>query len=56
MTITDALDMRALAQGAAQIVDAVAALRAGEDVLLGTADDARSSGWRRASRRRSGAA
>ena len=32
--------MRALAQGSAQIVDAIAALRAGEDVLLGTADEA----------------
>ena len=32
--------MHALAQGSAQIVDAIAALRAGEDVLLGTADDA----------------
>ena len=40
LTITDALDMRALAQGAAQIVDAIAALRAGEDLLLGTADEA----------------
>ena len=40
MTVTDALDMRALAQGSAQIIDAVAALRAGEDVLLGTADEA----------------
>jgi beta-N-acetylhexosaminidase len=39
VTVTDALDMRALAQGSAQIVDAVAALRAGEDVLLGTADE-----------------
>jgi beta-N-acetylhexosaminidase len=39
VTISDALDMRALAQGSAQIVDAVAALRAGEDVLLGTADE-----------------
>ncbi len=39
VTITDALDMRALAQGSAQIVDAIAALRAGEDVLLGTADE-----------------
>ena len=35
MTVTDAMDMRALAQGSAQIVDAIAALRAGEDVLLG---------------------
>jgi beta-N-acetylhexosaminidase len=40
VTVTDALDMRALAQGSAQIVDAVAGLRAGEDVLLGTADEA----------------
>jgi beta-N-acetylhexosaminidase len=40
VTVTDALDMRALAQGSAQIVDAVVALRAGEDVLLGTADEA----------------
>jgi beta-N-acetylhexosaminidase len=40
VTVTDALDMRALAQGAAQIVDAIAALQAGEDVLLGTADEA----------------
>ena len=39
VTVTDALDMRALAQGSAQIVDAVVALRAGEDVLLGTADE-----------------
>ena len=40
VTVTDALDMHALAQGSAQIVDAIAALRAGEDVLLGTVDDA----------------
>ena len=39
VTVTDALDMHALAQGSAQIVDAIAALRAGEDVLLGTADE-----------------
>jgi beta-N-acetylhexosaminidase len=39
VTVTDALDMRALAQGSAQIVDAVTALQAGEDVLLGTADE-----------------
>jgi beta-N-acetylhexosaminidase len=39
VTVTDALDMRALAQGSAQVVDAIAALRAGEDVLLGTADE-----------------
>jgi len=40
VTVTDALDMRALAQGSAQIVDAIVALRAGEDVLLATADEA----------------
>jgi beta-N-acetylhexosaminidase len=40
VTVTDALDMHALAQGSAQIVDAITALRAGEDVLLGTADEA----------------
>ena len=39
VTVSDALDMHALAQGSAQIVDAVVALRAGEDVLLGTADE-----------------
>ncbi len=39
VTITDALDMHALAQGSAQVVDAIAALRAGEDLLLGTADE-----------------
>ncbi len=39
VTISDALDMRALAQGAAQVVDAIAALRAGEDVLLGKGDE-----------------
>jgi beta-N-acetylhexosaminidase len=39
VTVTDALDMNALAQGSAQIVDAIAALRAGEDVLLGTGDE-----------------
>ena len=39
VTVTDALDMHALAQGSAQVVDAIAALRAGEDLLLGTADD-----------------
>jgi beta-N-acetylhexosaminidase len=38
LAITDALDMAALAQGSAQIVDAITALRAGEDLLLGTAD------------------
>ena len=40
VTVSDALDMHALAQGSGQIVDAIAALRAGEDVLLGTADEA----------------
>lgn len=39
VTVSDALDMKALAQGSAQIVDAVAALRAGEDVLLGTPEE-----------------
>jgi beta-N-acetylhexosaminidase len=39
VTVTDALDMHALAQGSAQIVDAIAALRAGEDVLLGAPDE-----------------
>lgn len=38
LSITDALDMRSLAQGAAQIVDVIVALRAGQDLLLGTAD------------------
>jgi beta-N-acetylhexosaminidase len=38
LAITDALDMHALAQGAAQIVNAICALRAGEDLLLGTVD------------------
>ncbi len=36
VTITDALDMKALAQGPAQLVEAVAAVRAGQDLLLGT--------------------
>ncbi len=38
LAITDALDMRAVAQGAAQVVDVITAVRAGEDLLLGTAD------------------
>ena len=38
VTITDAFDMGAITQGAGQIVDAVAALRAGVDLLLLTAD------------------
>jgi beta-N-acetylhexosaminidase len=37
VVITDALDMRALAQGTAQIVDVIAAVRAGVDLLLLTA-------------------
>jgi beta-N-acetylhexosaminidase len=36
--ITDALDMKALSQGAAQIVDVIAAVRSGVDLLLMTAD------------------
>lgn len=40
VVISDALDMGAITQGAGQIVDAVAALRAGVDLLLLTADDA----------------
>ena len=38
VSITDALDMAALAQGAAQAVDIIAAVRAGIDLLLATAD------------------
>ena len=38
LALTDALDMLALAQGAAQVDNAVAALAAGEDLLLGTPD------------------
>lgn len=34
VAITDALDMRALAQGPAQVLDVLAALRAGADLLL----------------------
>jgi beta-N-acetylhexosaminidase len=34
LVITDALDMRALAQGPGQILDVIAALRAGADLLL----------------------
>ncbi len=40
VTITDALDMAALAQGAGQIVDALAALNAGVDLLLCGPDEA----------------
>ena len=38
LAITDALDMGALAQGAAQIVNAIKAVTAGQDLLLGTPD------------------
>ena len=38
LTISDALDMRALAQGPDQAVDVVAAIRAGVDLLLASAD------------------
>lgn len=38
VTITDALDMKALAQGAGQVVDVIAALRAGVDLLLCSRD------------------
>ncbi|HET6772048.1 MAG TPA: glycoside hydrolase family 3 N-terminal domain-containing protein, partial [Acidimicrobiales bacterium] len=55
VSITDAMDMRALAQGAAQIVDAIAALRAGVDLLLLTPDRAAQrrleEGLRQAARR-----
>ena len=38
VTISDALDMRALAQGPDQAVDVIAAVRAGVDLLLAAAD------------------
>jgi beta-N-acetylhexosaminidase len=38
LVITDALDMKALAQGPAQVVDVIAAVNAGADLLLGTVD------------------
>ncbi len=38
VVITDALDMKALTQGTAQIIDVVAAVRAGVDLLLLTAE------------------
>lgn len=38
LAISDALDMKALAQGPAQVVDVIAAVRAGVDLLLTTAD------------------
>lgn len=40
VVITDALDMGALPQGVGQIVDVIAAIRAGVDLLLCTADSA----------------
>jgi beta-N-acetylhexosaminidase len=40
VTITDALDMRALAQGSLQIVEVIAAIRAEVDLLLATPDRA----------------
>jgi beta-N-acetylhexosaminidase len=40
VSITDAMDMRALAQGVGQVVEAIAALRAGVDLLLLTPDRA----------------
>jgi beta-N-acetylhexosaminidase len=39
LVTTDALDMKALAQGAAQTVEVIAAIRAGADLLLETVDD-----------------
>jgi beta-N-acetylhexosaminidase len=38
VTISDALDMAALAQGPAQVLDVLAAVRAGVDLLLASAD------------------
>jgi beta-N-acetylhexosaminidase len=38
LATTDALDMKALGQGSAQVVDVIAAIRAGADLLLGTVD------------------
>ncbi len=38
LLITDALDMKAITQGAGQIVDVIAAIRAGVDLLLLTGD------------------
>ena len=40
LTITDALDMRALAQGADQMADVIRAVQAGQDLLLATPDAA----------------
>ena len=41
LTITDALDMAALPQGAGQVIDVIAALRAGVDLLLCSPDPER---------------
>jgi beta-N-acetylhexosaminidase len=38
LAITDAIDMKALAQGSGQLVEAITALRAGVDLLLATPD------------------
>ena len=38
LAITDALDMGAIAQGAAQVIDFICAVRAGQDLLLATPD------------------
>lgn len=38
IAITDALDMKAIAQGAGQVIDTLVSLRAGVDVLLGPPD------------------
>ncbi|HUG48477.1 MAG TPA: glycoside hydrolase family 3 protein [Candidatus Limnocylindria bacterium] len=38
LATTDALDMKALAQGSAQAVDVICAVRAGNDLLLGTVE------------------
>jgi len=40
LLITDALDMKAITQGAGQIIDVIAAIRAGVDLLLLTGDPA----------------
>ena len=43
VTITDALDMEALPQGDAQAIDAIAALQAGNDLLLCVPDQAKTA-------------
>ena len=56
VSITDAMDMKALAQGPGQLIDSIAALRAGVDLLLLTPDRAAQrrleTGLRQALRRR----